>query len=188
MVLGVVVALLDTARGRLGPWGGTLTPMAVTGVASSPEVAALSYDVADKAFSAQAAQWEVIRGRVTTLVTVGPAAAVVIVTATSPKFDLLALLALVFLVLAVGESIIAIWKGRSFHRSPALPAVLPPGTDATTLHVALALRTNELREKNAPKVKELEGMFLTAAAAFLLAVLIWSIHAATSSQVLFVLH
>jgi hypothetical protein len=161
--------------------------VAAAGVIPSREVAALSYEVADKAFAGQAEQLQELRGRVATLVTVGPAAAAVIVTATSPKFDLLALLALLFLAAAVAQSIIAIWRIRGFHQSPVLPSVLPAGTDVITLQLALARKINELRERNTPHVKRIEQMFLTASASFLVAVVLWSVHAATSSKVLFVL-
>jgi hypothetical protein len=187
MLLGILAPLVDAYRGRLGALGGRLIDLVEPGGESSHEVAALSYEVADKAFSGQAAQWQDLRGRVTTLVTIGPAAAAVIVATTNAKFDLLALLSLAFLAIAIGQSIIAIWKGRHFNQSPLVPEELPPGTGASTLQLALAQKTNELREENSPRIREYEEMFLMAAASFLLAVLLWSIHAATNSEVVFTL-
>jgi hypothetical protein len=151
------------------------------------EVAALSYQVADKAFSGQAGLWQDLRGRVTTLVTVGPAAAAVVVATNGARFDLLAALSLFFFTIAVVLSIWAVYRGRRFNLSPLLPSTLPPNTDAATLELALAQKTTELLEDNRPRIKRFEELFLTAAASFLLAVLLWSAHAATNSQVFFTL-
>src|SRR2546423_1321524 len=84
------------------------------------EVASLAYEVADKALSSQASQWQDVRGRVATLVTIGPAAAAVIVAATNATFDVLAGLSLGFLIIAILASIRALYPGTNFSPSVTL--------------------------------------------------------------------
>lgn len=155
---------------------------------SSPAAAALIHKVAEQALAAQVGRWRDLRGRVATLATIAPAAAVVVVTATGDKVDLLALLALVALALAVGQSLVAIWQAATratFTESPTLVGAPPSDTRAADLDIALAQRTDELRADNESVLERFERMFLRAVTGFLAAVLLWSIHAATGSEILF---
>lgn len=166
-----------------------VAPVPEPAATPAPDVAEISYTVADKALVAQGGQWKDLRGRVATLATIGPAAAVVIVTTAGGKFDLLALLAVVFLAVAIVQSIVVLLQAgtqTTFDETALVPPQdLPPGTDATTLHVALTKRSNELLAANLGELERVEEMFLRAAAAFLISVLLWSIHAAANSDVLF---
>jgi hypothetical protein len=163
--------------------------VASPGLSSPPEVAQITWEVADKALSTQTEEWKDLRGRVATLATLGPAAAAVIVTATSGKFDLVAVVALVALLLGVGQSIVALLLAGtpSTFLEPRLPDPLPQGTEPETLWLALARTSEQIRKANFRQFSRIEGLFFGAAGCFLVAVLLWSIHAAANTDAVFTL-
>jgi hypothetical protein len=168
--------------------GSRLPAMASPGASSPPAVAQVVWEIADKALSVQTEEWKDLRVRVATLAALGPAAAVVIVTATSYRFDFVALLALVFLGAAVAQSIVALyfaaWRS-GFDNGPRLLEPVPAGTEPETLRLALTGRSEEIRHANFKYLRRVETMFFSAAGSFLLAVLAWSIHAAANTHVFF---
>jgi hypothetical protein len=187
LLLGGVLLLGVFSTGQIGSPEDRLTDVPEPGVTPEAAVAAISYEVADKALTAQLDQWRDLRGRVATLATIGPAAAAVVVATSGDKFDLLALLAILLLAAAIVQSTMALWRAgiqTRFKEGPSIEG-LPAGTDAASLHAALAGITNATREANVLEVKRVEELFLRAVAAFLLAVLFWSVHAAIGSDVLF---
>jgi hypothetical protein len=155
--------------------------------ADSHEMATLIYEVAEKGLSSQASQMQDLRARAATLATVGPAAAAVIVAAGSAKFDLLAAGALVCLTLAVAMTGLALLPRSNFSTTIALEDDVSTGVNPVAFKVALAKVMNEARQANVSIYNWSELQFYGAAVLFLLAVLLWAIHAATGSQVLFAL-
>jgi hypothetical protein len=203
ILLGLIALFVEVCGARLrngglrGGIGRLLGKMATSPPPPDPttppdpvtddDVAALVYDVAGKAFASQAGQWRDVRGRVATLATIGPAATAVIVATTTAKFDLLALVALLFLIVATVASIRALSVGQNYRPSVALENDPPSSTKAAALHLVVATKINQVRATNAPVVKLAEELFRLAATSFLLAVLFWAVHAATNSHVLFTL-
>jgi hypothetical protein len=185
--LGGAILIGVLSGGQVGSLGDTLTDVPESGATPEAAVAAIGYEVADKALTAQLDQWRELRARVATLATIGPAAAAVVVATSGDRFDLLALLAMLSLAAAIRQSIFALWRAgiqATFKEGPSIGG-LPAGTDAATLHVALAGITNATRKANVVEVKRVETLFLRAVIAFLLAVLFWSVHAAIGSDLLF---
>lgn len=185
VLLGLLLALVDAARGMLAAIGDRLSHAMAPNLNTSNDVAGLAYQIADKALASQAGQMQDLRGRIATLAVVAPAAAAVIVATTSAKFDLLAVCSLVLFGIAIAFSLIALAPRSKFSPNVVLDGSPPAGTKIAALHLVLADELNQTRVNNTYTYKSAELLFFAAAASFLFAVLMWVLHVATDSHVLF---
>jgi hypothetical protein len=143
------------------------------------------YDVAQKAVSDQLEEWQVLRGRVATVATLGPAAAAVVVANTTRRVDALAIAALVFLALGVSTGIYALLP-RPFGsgvNADGMQELADAGADVGTMREVAANLLRDAIRNNTPVLRRVQMLFVAATMSLLVAVVLWAIHAALGKVV-----